>query len=210
LNLLIYPKGLKNRVNIPNLLPKPICINLDHSQEQYVLLLLKEGREEGIDLLFRHYYKDLVLKINQLLADMHASEDLAQEIFLEIWNKRQSIDIVQSIRAYIMRAGTNRAINYLKAKKLSFSEIDLDRDDQEMDAQDEDELAQKEIYFENLRDSIASLPEKCRVVFSLSRYDKMTYSEIAAQLNISIKTVENHISKALRILKENAKYLKVS
>jgi RNA polymerase sigma-70 factor (ECF subfamily) len=79
-----------------------------------------------------------------------------------------------------------------------------------MDAQDEDELAQKEIYFENLRDSIASLPEKCRVVFSLSRYDKMTYSEIAAQLNISIKTVENHISKALRILKENAKYLKVS
>jgi RNA polymerase sigma-70 factor (ECF subfamily) len=192
------------------LLPKPICINLDHSQEQYVLLLLKEGREEGIDLLFRHYYKDLVLKINQLLADMHASEDLAQEIFLEIWNKRQSIDIVQSIRAYIMRAGTNRAINYLKAKKLSFSEIDLDRDDQEMDAQDEDELAQKEIYFENLRDSIASLPEKCRVVFSLSRYDKMTYSEIAAQLNISIKTVENHISKALRILKENAKYLKVS
>lgn len=210
MNLLIYPKGLKNRVNIPNLLPKPICINLDHSQEQYVLLLLKEGREEGIDLLFRHYYKDLVLKINQLLADMHASEDLAQEIFLEIWNKRQSIDIVQSIRAYIMRAGTNRAINYLKAKKLSFSEIDLDRDDQEMDAQDEDELAQKEIYFENLRDSIASLPEKCRVVFSLSRYDKMTYSEIAAQLNISIKTVENHISKALRILKENAKYLKVS
>lgn len=192
------------------MLPKPICINLDHSQEQYVLLLLKEGREEGIDLLFRHYYKDLVLKINQLLADMHASEDLAQEIFLEIWNKRQSIDIVQSIRAYIMRAGTNRAINYLKAKKLSFSEIDLDRDDQEMDAQDEDELAQKEIYFENLRDSIASLPEKCRVVFSLSRYDKMTYSEIAAQLNISIKTVENHISKALRILKENAKYLKVS
>jgi RNA polymerase sigma-70 factor (ECF subfamily) len=192
------------------LLPKPICINLNHSQEQYVLLLLKEGREEGIDLLFRHYYKDLVLKINQLLADMHASEDLAQEIFLEIWNKRQSIDIVQSIRAYIMRAGTNRAINYLKAKKLSFSEIDLDRDDQEMDAQDEDELAQKEIYFENLRDSIASLPEKCRVVFSLSRYDKMTYSEIAAQLNISIKTVENHISKALRILKENAKYLKVS
>lgn len=210
MNLLIYPKGLKNRVNIPNLLPKPICINLNHSQEQYVLLLLKEGREEGIDLLFRHYYKDLVLKINQLLADMHASEDLAQEIFLEIWNKRQSIDIVQSIRAYIMRAGTNRAINYLKAKKLSFSEIDLDRDDQEMDAQDEDELAQKEIYFENLRDSIASLPEKCRVVFSLSRYDKMTYSEIAAQLNISIKTVENHISKALRILKENAKYLKVS
>jgi len=192
------------------LLPKPICINLDHSQEQYVLLLLKEGREEGIDLLFRHYYKDLVLKINQLLADIHASEDLAQEIFLEIWNKRQSIDIVQSFRAYIMRAGTNRAINYLKAKKLSFSEIDLDRDDQQMDAQDEDELAQKEIYFENLRDSIASLPEKCRVVFSLSRYEKMTYSEIAAQLNISIKTVENHISKALRILKENAKYLKVS
>lgn len=210
MNLLIYPKGLKNRVNIPNLLPKPICINLDHSQEQYVLLLLKEGREEGIDLLFRHYYKDLVLKINQLLADIHASEDLAQEIFLEIWNKRQSIDIVQSFRAYIMRAGTNRAINYLKAKKLSFSEIDLDRDDQQMDAQDEDELAQKEIYFENLRDSIASLPEKCRVVFSLSRYEKMTYSEIAAQLNISIKTVENHISKALRILKENAKYLKVS
>ncbi len=192
------------------MLPKPICINLDHSQEQYVLLLLKEGREEGIDLLFRHYYKDLVLKINQLLADIHASEDLAQEIFLEIWNKRQSIDIVQSFRAYIMRAGTNRAINYLKAKKLSFSEIDLDRDDQQMDAQDEDELAQKEIYFENLRDSIASLPEKCRVVFSLSRYEKMTYSEIAAQLNISIKTVENHISKALRILKENAKYLKVS
>ena len=210
MNLLIYPKGLKNRVNIPNLLPKPICINLDHSQEQYVLLLLKEGREEGIDLLFRHYYKDLVLKINQLLADIHASEDLAQEIFLEIWNKRQSIDIVQSFRAYIMRAGTNRAINYLKAKKLSFSEIDLDRDDQQMDAQDEDELAQNEIYFENLRDSIASLPEKCRVVFSLSRYEKMTYSEIAAQLNISIKTVENHISKALRILKENAKYLKVS
>ncbi|MBK9962545.1 MAG: RNA polymerase sigma-70 factor [Saprospiraceae bacterium] len=183
---------------------------MDHSQEQYVLLLLKEGREEGIDLLFRHYYKDLALKINQLLADIHASEDLAQEIFLEIWNKRQSIDIVQSFRAYIMRAGTNRAINYLKAKKLSFSEIDLDRDDQQMDAQDEDELAQKEIYFENLRDSIASLPEKCRVVFSLSRYEKMTYSEIAAQLNISIKTVENHISKALRILKENAKYLKVS
>lgn len=189
---------------------KPIDFNLDQAQEQYVLFLLKEGQEEGIDLLFKYYYKDLVLKINQLLADIHASEDLAQEIFLEIWNKRQSIDIVQSFRAYIMRAGTNRAINCLKAKKLSFSEIDLDRDDHHLETQSDEDYEQKELFFANLRDSIASLPEKCRIVFCLSRYDKMTYAEIAAQLNISIKTVENHISKALRILKENAKYLKVS
>ena len=189
---------------------KPIDFNLDQAQEQYVLFLLKEGREEGIDLLFKYYYKDLVLKINQLLADIHASEDLAQEIFLEIWNKRQSIDIVQSFRAYIMRAGTNRAINCLKAKNLSFSEIDLDRDDHHLETQSDEDYEQKELFFANLRDSIASLPEKCRIVFCLSRYDKMTYAEIAAQLNISIKTVENHISKAIRILKENAKYLKVS
>lgn len=188
---------------------KPIDFNLDQAQEQYVLFLLKEGREEGIDLLFKYYYKDLVLKINQLLADIHASEDLAQEIFLEIWNKRQSIDIVQSFRAYIMRAGTNRAINCLKAKKLSFSEIDLDRDDHHLETQSDEDYEQKSCFckFERQHRFFARKMQNC---FCLSRYDKMTYAEIAAQLNISIKTVENHISKALRILKENAKYLKVS
>lgn len=134
------------------------------------------------------------------MPDQNIAEDLAQEVFFDLWRKRDKLNIKTSLKAYLRRAAVNKTLNYIRDKKINFEEEDkipdLDNEQtsviQKMSA---DELQVK------ITAAIDSLPERCRIIFSLSRYEEMTYKEIAQKLDISIKTVENQISKALSILR---------
>jgi RNA polymerase sigma-19 factor, ECF subfamily len=166
-----------------------------------ILALLKEDSEHAMELIFRQYYVFVCRAIIRIIPHGHAAEDLAQEVFHDLWKKRDSLTIKSSLRAYLRRAGVNKALNYIRDRKIKWDdEPELETltsavpdAGQNLEGQELKELIDR---------TIDGLPERCRLVFTLSRFEDMTYQEIATDLGISIKTVENQMSKALRILKE--------
>lgn len=158
-------------------------------------------------MIFREWYTPLVRFADSLLRDTDMAEDCVQRVFIRVWEKREEIAIELSVKAYFYRAVRNACLNVIKHRKveaeysrehLAFSGISS-----EMDTET-GELEQA------IARAIASLPDQCRKVFELSRFEGMKYAEIAEGLNISVKTVENHMGKALRMMRsELGDYLPV-
>lgn len=151
--------------------------------------------------LYQKYYNILCSQVFHILKDRIVTEDIVQEVFAEIWKKREELNINQSIEGYLKRACRNRSLNYIRDNKIKWED-----DSQLINLQDStvstvDKLSVIELEKE-IKEGVMTLPEKCGIVFSLSRYEEMSYLEIAQELGISVKTVENQISKALKILRE--------
>lgn len=135
-------------------------------------------------------------------------EDLAQEVFVRFWEKRHSLQITSSLPGYLRRMAINEALGYLRRNKLFTEELDP-KTNTELSPDVEGQLLHSELE-QQIRDAIDQLPPRCRTVFQLSRFEELTYQEIADQLDISIKTVENQMGKALKVLREQLhQYLKV-
>lgn len=170
-------------------------------EEKEILQWLKTEPQKAVRVLFDRHYTMLTRAALRIVGDENAAEDLAQEVFCELWKKREELEINTSIAGYLRRAVINKSLNHIKKKKLVF---------------DEDESAGRFVsgqssVLENLEagelekiihQAIDNLPEKARVAFSLSRFEELTYPEIAEKLGISVKTVEYQVSRALALLRE--------
>lgn len=171
--------------------------------EQEWLSALRAGDERALRHIFDRHYSLLLADIHRIVPDEDACQDLAQEIFVDLWRKRDELDIHTSLRAYLRRAAANRAINYLKSSRRFVSDesggIEKTADSSQADIQykSEQESLEKALYA-----AIDTLPEKCRAIFALSRFERLSHREIAEQLGISVKTIENQITKAMKILRE--------
>jgi len=171
----------------------------EHYTDEALLAWLKKDADKAIELLFRQYYSYVVKMVYRVVPQAMVAEDLAQDIFFEMWRRKDQLNVT-SIRAYLRRAALNRTLNYLRDRKIKWE------DDKELPGlQSEDtptlqtmETAELE---QRIEQAIDQLPERCRLVFVLSRFDELSYQEIADQLGISVKTVENQISKALKYLR---------
>ncbi len=171
--------------------------------EQAWLEKLRNGEERALRALFDRYYGAIVRDIYRLIPDSDTCKDLVQEVFVELWRKKESLEIQVSIYAYLRRAAVNKALNHIKSnKRYVFEEPDKQNQIKDSSAQD---IAQKE-HQGNLEDAlhkaIETLPEKCRAVFALSRFEHLSHKEIAEKLGISVKTIENQITKAMKMLRE--------
>ena len=168
-----------------------------------IIFLLNADEEKAISLLFDNYYDYLCNVVYRVIHDRDYAEDIVQEIFFEVWKKRDSIKIDTSLRGYLRRAAVNRSLNHLRKKKMQFAEDEeavLRVPAKSIDGQAELERSELE---NRIHAAIDTLPPKCKIVFGLSRFENMSYQEIANSLDISVKTVENQISKALRILRSS-------
>lgn len=177
---------------------------VDSSADRALLSALKEGDEQALRRIYDLAYIGLVRDLRRLIRDEDTCRDIAQEVFVELWRKRETLQVHTSLQAYLRRAAVNRAINFLKTQQR----IDLQADDQhwhnEADTQDTDaDIREQQGQLETaLHQAIENLPEKCRIVFTLSRFEQMSHREIAEQLGISVKTIENQITKAMKTLRE--------
>ncbi len=161
---------------------------------------IKDGDRQAFRTLFDRYYKYLVVTSYNIQGDSEKARDLAQDVFLELWKKRSEINITSSLKAYLRRAVFNKTLNYIKAQRLDFN--DDGSLNQELDRKaSAQQMLEKEDLQDLVNKAIESLPEKCRLVFTLCRLEQMSHKEIAAQLNISTKTVENQMTKALKVLR---------
>jgi RNA polymerase sigma-70 factor (ECF subfamily) len=171
--------------------------------EQQLLSALRFGNEGALRQIFDRHYPLLLTDIYRLIPDESTCQDLAQELFVDLWNKRESLDIHTSLRAYLRRAAVNKSLNYIKANRRHLFE---DAEDlghlPDNSVQETQKRETQETLEDALHAAIETLPEKCRIVFNLSRFEQLSHREIAEKLGISLKTIENQITKAMKILRE--------
>ena len=172
-------------------------------------LRIKLGDEQAFELLYRRFYVQLCTFTNKFLNDPEASQEIVQDVFAKIWEGRDEIDPGDSIKAYLYKIAQNLSINNLRRKKVESRYLEIYKivylENLEFPAYES--MMVKELE-ENIANSIGKLPSQCRKVFELSRIEGLKYSEIAENLDISVKTVEAHMSKALKSLRiELSEYL---
>ncbi len=165
-------------------------------------LRIKEGDQhafkEFYQLFHSHIYKFLV----RYTADPQASKDLMQDTFIKFWNKRTDLDAGRAPKTYLFSIARNLALNYLSRNPIS---IELENKDEVLVRLAENPLHHFENKFliSDLQKAVILLPERCRVIFILSRYNDFSYQEIAEMLELSVQTVKNQMSKSLSLLRKN-------
>ena len=167
--------------------------------EKLLLQLLAKGNEDALAEIYRHLWKSLFVSSYNILKDKAACEDIIQDIFLQLWLKRETLVIKESLDAYLHSAARYQVFRYIKNN--SGREIFFESLEERVTAPSpENDLQQKEIS-EIINTVVNTLPEQCRTIYKLSREQQLSHKEIASQLNISTKTVENQITIALRKLR---------
>jgi len=154
--------------------------------------------------LFKTHFAALTGFSQTFVKDEDAAKEIVQNVFINLWDKKDQLDTKQSIKSYLYTSVRNRSLNYLRDNK-KFRSQTLDDDLSKIESEPESDSLVTEELQTKIDEAIGLLPEKCREVFELSRFEGLKYKQIAEQLNISVKTVENQISKALKILREELK-----
>lgn len=172
--------------------------------EQILLDGLKEGNLKIFDYLFHYYYSGLVVFSFKYVEDMDTAEDLVQDFFFHLWLNREKLDIHRSVKSYFFSAVKNKSLDLLKHRKIGHkieNELTYLRSDA---IEEQDFLVESELN-ERINEALGKLPEKCKKIFLMNRFDGIKPEEIARQENISIRTVEGHIGKAIKILRTELK-----
>ena len=161
---------------------------------------IKKGDNVAFSQLFDEFYTPLCFFANRYIADLDKSRSLVQQVFVDLWIKHEQLKIHSSPKSYLYQSVKNRAIDYLRKEKknIPFS-ISSENNGSTpfLDLVEEAELIEK------INKAINQLPEKCREIFILCRFENMKYTEIAEKRNISVKTVEMQMGIALKKLRQS-------
>jgi RNA polymerase sigma-70 factor (family 1) len=176
--------------------------------EQEIVGAIRQGNERIFEVVFRKYYQSLCNYANSMLKEMDEAEEIVQNLFSGIWEKRADLEINLSLKSYLYRAVHNHCLNRIKHLKIREEYQQYANTYYESSYESVSQSVMKNELDRKIEEAIEKLPEQCRLIFRLSRFEELKYHEIAEQLGISPKTVENQIGKALKILRtELAEYL---
>jgi len=162
--------------------------------------VMDQSIEANFEELFKIYFKALHAYAFTFVKDELAAEEIVQNLFLKLWEKRCDLEIHSSIKAFLYRSVYHESLNYLKHQKVKLNyqqhQLYVMKNESEVIPTDNAKELERQI-----EKALNRLPEGCRTVFQLSRFEELKYREIADRLNISIKTVENQMGKALKRLR---------
>ena len=176
--------------------------------DQEILSAIQLGNERVFEAVFRQHYNALCQYGYSFLKDWDDTEEVVQAVFLVIWEKRGTLEINLSLKSYLYRAVHNRCLNRIKHLAVQAEHRNQMEAEPVQAFEAPAQLLMANELSDRLQEVIQLLPEQCRLIFTMSRFDELKYQEIADRLGLSIKTVENQIGKALRILRtELAEYL---
>jgi len=174
---------------------------------------VKKGEEKAFYSLYTLLFPNLVKYVRQIVKDEFLAEDIVQELFIKIWRNRNSLNIIGQVQAYIYKMAHHSSINKLQHLATSKNRVNRMVSDEEWifirDTYQVDELIIEDIECDDMdgliRKTIDTLPEKCREVFLLSRYEDLSNEDIAQKLGISVHTVRAHIYHALEVIRQRLK-----
>ncbi len=159
-----------------------------------------------IETLFNEYYIQLHRYAFTILKDDDEAKDIVQNVFLTLWEKGDQIRIQRSVKAYLFRSIYNESINYIRKKDAQQRHY-LQSVQQDATATDTAVGEEAEVWRKRIDDVLNTLPPQCREVFVKSRAEQKKYVEIASELGIAVKTVEAHMTKALKLIRQAVRVL---
>jgi RNA polymerase sigma-70 factor, ECF subfamily len=156
--------------------------------------------------LFNEHYSSLCRFAVSFLKDNDSAEEVVQQVFVNLWDKRDLMDAEKSIKTYLFTSVKNRSLNFIRDnKKYRSYYLDIEGE-MEIPVSEKDIISEADLNTQ-VKNALDKLPEKCREIFELCRFEEMKYKEVAEKLGISQKTVEAQMSKALKIMREELKDL---
>jgi RNA polymerase sigma-70 factor, ECF subfamily len=170
--------------------------------DQQHLSALKTGDITAFEMLFKSYYQPLCNYAYSFVQDRDEAEEIVQTTFLSVWEKRETLDIRTAFKPYIYAMVRNACLNVIKHEKIKQLHVDGELAVAERSVESVTRTVMAAELETKIQEAMEKLPEQCRLVFKLSRFEELKYAEIADQLNISVKTVENQMGKALKIMRE--------
>lgn len=175
--------------------------------EQILVERLRNKDKGAFELVFNDYYGLLIKYSVRFMDGLEDAEEVVQEVFVKFWEKCDSLAPGSSVKSYLYRSVHNTCLNYLKHEKVKdgYRQYVIGFLEQQ---QDQVDLDKEESDQERILREIDELPPRCSEIFKLSRFEGLKYQEIADHLNISIKTVEVQMGKALKTLREALKDLR--
>jgi len=178
--------------------------SMDLNDDKELYAKLKQGNGPAFKVLFQKYYAFLCHYATQFLHDREMAEETVQELFVHLWEKRESLSIESSVKNYLFRSVRNQCLNQLQKQKIrkQYASKVIESAQQEIDP--EQSFLEVDL-MELIEKSIESLPPRRQEIFRLSREQGLKYQEIADQLNISVKTVEAQMGLALKHLRDHLK-----
>lgn len=179
---------------------------MNSTSDQKILELLNSGDEKSISYLHGKYAEELFVSAYNMVKSKEVCEDILQEVFINIWNKRGDLKIKTSLKSYLYASVIYGVYGYFRKNSDKMNVELLEGFNTHIQKSNpETKLIQKEI-ISQINAIIESLPEKCRLVFEMSRNEQLSHKEIAEKLNISTKTIETHITKALKTIRSSLGY----
>jgi RNA polymerase sigma-70 factor, ECF subfamily len=170
--------------------------------DTHFIELLAKKDESAFEKVFKGNFKKLQSYAITIVGDENVAEEMVQNVFFKLWDRSEKINIQSSIAAYLYRAVYNESCNYLKHQKVKQGFLNYSKHAM---SDISTEKASKKILVteleQHIKNALNDLPEQCRTVFQLSRFEELKYQQIADTLGISIKTVEAQMGKALRIMR---------
>jgi RNA polymerase sigma-70 factor (ECF subfamily) len=172
-----------------------------------IWLRIKQGDTKSLESLFDRYHDRLCLYSFGIVSNENAAEEIVNDIFFKIWSRRDHIHIKTGIKPYLYRSVFNASAEYLNKSpvKKESSNVEIDRQIMELAGSNEEyifNVLQDEEIDRDVLNAIEKLPGRCKEIFCLSRFELLSYAEIAEQLNISVNTVKTQIGRALENLRK--------
>jgi len=156
------------------------------------------------EYVFRKHYEMLCRYAIRIINDGTEAEEIVQDLFYSLWEKRQSLKIDISLKSYLFAAVHNRCMKYIRHRNVE-EKYRSEHPANTVEAESPETYAYSEELNEILERTLKSLPQKCSTIFRMNRFEGLKYSEIAAKLSVSVKTVEANMGRALKILRKNLK-----
>ncbi|MBN8673965.1 MAG: RNA polymerase sigma-70 factor [Chitinophagales bacterium] len=170
-------------------------------QEHTLTAQLAKRDSSAFEEVFKTYFKNLHAYACTILKDEADAEEAVQQVFFKLWERAEHLSFSGSVAAYLYRAVHNQCLNQLKHQKVKANhQLHVAYSMKNESVNGPVKMISKELE-QKIREALNELPEQCRTVFQLSRFEEMKYREIADHLDISIKTVENQMGKALKQLR---------
>jgi RNA polymerase sigma-70 factor (ECF subfamily) len=168
-----------------------------------IITQISAGNENAFETLFKKHYSGLCGYAVKYISDIDEAEEIVQDLFYNLWHKKNTLVIETSAEAYLFRSVRNACLNYLKHMKVRQQHADRVKNNPASDNITPDnptEILELQV---KIDEAVETLPPERQKIFRLSRYEGLKYKEIAAQLGLSVKTVEAQMGKALKSLREN-------